>query len=336
MRWKAVRWIVLLLICLLLIPTCLSVIASNSTRSIIFVSKNTDGDYETINEAIKNASEGAVIYIDEGYYDECININKQIILIGKDPLKTIINPISMKSAYAIRLGAPGVEVKNFTVRNGAPGLYTTGIKITTSGNKIFNCLIENTPVGIAIWSSENLIENCNFIGCKDEGIALIGSNTRKCEKNEIKNCSFHSNCDGIEMQYSSYNLITDCTFKENYHTGIDAIREKNNNNTIAYCTITNNDVNGIYLSASSENKIIRCEISENSDGNIYTDKESINNEIISPISSDKEDSKQNFITSDSPQYYGETKENDTSKFSTLSNIFETFSSFIASILKLLN
>jgi len=333
MRWKVIRWIVLLLICLLLTPTFLSVSASNSIRPTIFVSKNAEGDYSTINEAIDNAPEGAIIYIAEGCYDECININKKIILIGRDTLKTIINPISVKNAYAIRLGAPGVEVKNLTVKNGAPGIYTTGIKITSSGIKLENCLVENTPVGIAIWSSENIIENCSFIGCDDEGIALIGGTTRKCERNQIKNCSFYSNCDGIELQYSSYNLITDCTFKENYHTGIDAIREENNNNTIAYCTITNNNVHGIYLSASSENKIIRCDITENRDGNIYTDGESVNNEIILPITSNNEVIEQNFITSNTPQYYGKTQENGDSKSSPLKNIFDIFSSFIASIFK---
>jgi parallel beta-helix repeat protein len=336
MRWKVVRWIVMLLICLLLTPVSVFAIESNSLKSIIFVSKNAEGDYPTIKEAIKNADEGAIIYIGEGYYDESININKKIILIGQDKIKTIINPISIENAYAIRLGAPGVEVKNLTVINGAPGLYTTGIKITSMGNIIENCVIEDTPVGIAIWSSENIIENCSFIKCNDEGIALIGSNTRKCEQNQIKNCSFYSNCDGIELQHSSNNLIIDCTFKGNYHTGIDAIKEKNNNNTIAHCTITNNDVHGVYLSASSENRIIKCDITENRDGNIYIDKESINNEIIPTISTNTEEKEQNFITSNTPQYYSITKENDASKPSTLNNIFEIFNSFIASILKFFN
>ncbi|MBN2602727.1 MAG: right-handed parallel beta-helix repeat-containing protein [Candidatus Thermoplasmatota archaeon] len=336
MRWKVVRWIVLLLICLILTSVSVSAIESNSLKSIIIVSKNAKGDYQTINEAINNAAEGAIIYIGEGYYDESININKKIILIGLDKIKTIINPVSIENAYAIRLGAPGVEVKNLTIINGAPGLYTTGIKITTTGNRIENCVIENTPVGIAIWSSENLIENCSFIKCNDEGIALMGSNTRKCEKNQIKNCSFYSNCDGIELQYSSNNLITDCIFRENYHTGIDAIREKNNNNTIAYCTIANNDVHGIYLSASSENRIIRCDITENRDGNIYFDKGSTNNELIPLISSNTEKTKQNFITSNTPEYYSSTRENEASKSSTPNNIFEIFSSLIASILNLFN
>jgi len=148
-----------------------------------------------------------------------------------------------------------------------------------SKTQIEDCNIYDTPVGIAIWTSDNIINNCNFWGCKDEGIALMGTPYSNCENNKISNCIFHDNCDGIELQYSSDNIITNCEFYDNTHTGIDAITSSNDRNIISNCKIYNNEVNGIYLSSSSDNQIIDCTISDNKDGNIVMTKHSYNNEI---------------------------------------------------------
>jgi parallel beta-helix repeat protein len=251
----------------------------NNQEYITVVDKSGGGDYTTIQEAINNAPEDSTIYVKIGTYNEIININKKIILIGESKDKTIINPISEENKYAIRVGAPQVTIKNLSITNRGPGLYTTGIKIVAAKTQIEDCNIYDTPVGIAIWTSNNIINNCNFWGCKDEGIALIGAPYSNCENNKISNCKFYENCDGIELQYSSSNIITDCEFYENTHTGIDAIASSNDGNTISNCKIYNNEVHGIYLSSSSDNQMIDCTMSNNNDGNIVMDEDSHNNEI---------------------------------------------------------
>jgi len=262
----------------------------NNEKQIITVDKNGEGDYTTIQEAVSNAQEGSTIYIKTGTYNEIINIKKNINLIGEDKDKTIINPISEKNKYAIRVGAPDVKISKLSVINGAPGLYTTGIYISASNTEIEDCNIYDTPIGIAVWTSNNNINNCTFWNCKDEGIALLGSRYSKCDNNRITKCVFYNNCDGIELQYSSNNIISDCKFYQNSHMGIDAIASSNNGNIIQNCEIHNNTVNGIYLSSSSNNKIIDCLISNNGDGNIVITKNSYNNEIVNtePIISYKE------------------------------------------------
>lgn len=237
------------------------------------------GHYKTIQEAINNAPEDSTIYITAGTYQEIIHINTRIKLIGEDKDKTIINPISKENKYAICLEAPGVVISNLNITNGAPGLYTTAVQISTLETKISNCNIHDTPIGVAIWTSYNIIDNCRFWGCKDEGIALIGSQYSKCDNNRITNCVFYNNCDGIELQYSSNNIISDCKFYQNSHMGIDAITSSNDGNIISNCEIHNNTVSGIYLSSSSNNQIKDCLISNNRDGNIVITKNSYNNEI---------------------------------------------------------
>lgn len=251
----------------------------NHQQYFLTVAKNGESEFTTIQEAINNAPEGATISVKNGIYSEIINIKKKIKLIGEDKDKTIINPISEKNQYAIRLGAPEITIEKLSVTNGAPGLYTTGIQIAASKTEIRDCNIYDAPVGIAVWTSNNTIENCNFWGCSDEGIALIGSQYSNCDSNKILHCIFHDNCDGIELQYSSKNIFKDCEFYENTHTGVDAIASSNDENVISNCKIYNNRVHGIYLSRSSNNQILDCQVSDNVDGDIIMCKSSFNNEI---------------------------------------------------------
>ena len=256
-----------------------NIILKNSNYDIIVDIKGF-GDYKSIQQAIDIAKPGSSIYIMSGEYYEIINIKKLLYLEGENKDTTIINPISEENKYAIRMGAPEINISSLTIINGAPGLYSTAIKVCASNTKIYDCNIYNTPVGISIWTSGNLIDNCVFKGCKDEGIALLGSKNSKCSDNIIKNSIFYDNCDGIELQYSCKNMIENCEIYDNTHSGIDAIAKLNDENIITKCDIYNNRVHGIYLSASSENQIIDCKIKNNKDGDIIMNKYSKNNQII--------------------------------------------------------
>ena len=253
---------------------------------ILIVDPQGEGQFLTINEAVSHAQPGDTIFIKQGSYEEIITITKPIHLIGEEKDSTKINPISDTNKYAIRLGATGATLGNLCITNYAPGLYTTAIRITAPGTTVDNCKIQSTPIGIALWSSYTTITNCTFQSCEDEGIALLGSQRSPCHSNIITDCVFANNCDGIELQHAPDNLIQNCVFDDNTHTGIDAIASENNNNSIVNCTIVNNHVHGIYLSASSDNSIINCDFHNNKDGHVVTTASSFNT-IISPGLNDK-------------------------------------------------
>jgi len=260
-------------------------ISADSQEYDFVVDKSGNADFTSIQQAIDNARPGSTVYVKSGEYKEIIQIKKSLSLVGEDKESTLINPISEKNKYAIYVGASNVFVSGFTVTNEAPGLYSQGIKISSEYTTINNCNIYDTAVGIAIWTKHNTIDSCVLKGCKDEGIALLGSKKNPCNYNTISNCIFYENCDAIELQYSSENTISNCEIYENTHSGIDAIASNNNKNTISNCNIYSNDVHGIYLSSSKENKIIDCEIEDNLDGDVVMNKYSTDNQIIN-----KEDS----------------------------------------------
>lgn len=240
---------------------------------------NTAGAYTTIQEAIDDAPKGSTISVRAGTYNEIIQINKQITLIGEDKASTIIRTESTKNGYAVEVRASGVTISGFCIINAGPGLYTTGIKLNAPQTTILNCEFMDTPIGIAVWGSENTIKNCRFTRCTDEGIAILGSSVASCTKNMIANCEFTQNCDGIELQHASENVIMNCMLSDNTHSGIDVIFS-NNENTIENCEIKNNAVHGIYLSRSCTNTIKDCTISNNKNGDVIVAAGSLNNQIL--------------------------------------------------------
>jgi len=227
----------------------------------IIVDKYDNNNYNSIQSAINNANTNSTIYVKKGYYNEIIYINKKINLIGESNKTTIINPTSNKNSYAIKISSENITISNLGIQNKGLGIYTTGIKVNAKNTTIKSCNIFETPVGIAIWTSENTISECKFYKCLDEGIALLGTNNNILNSNLIKNCEFYNNCDGIELQYSSNNKILSCNFYNNTHAGIDSISNLNDNNIILECKFENNKAFGIFFSKSNDNIISRCTFS---------------------------------------------------------------------------
>jgi len=237
----------------------------------------------TIQDAINNAQPNATIQLPAGTFTEILTINKPLHLKGEGVSQTLLSPTSPNNGYAIRISAKGVTLSDLNIINHGPGLYTTGIKISASNITILNCTLHDTPIGIAIWSSENTISGCDFRECDDEGIVLLGMSTTACTNNTITSCTFNQNCDGIELQYASDNLITSCIFAQNTHAGIDAIESNNNNNIISNCEFTANQGFGLYLAGSSYNTITGCSFLDDSITLRHASENIISNSEVSTI-----------------------------------------------------
>jgi len=235
----------------------------SSYQRLIVSPSNPTADFTSIQDAIDVASNGATIYVQAGQYREVVNIYKKIYLIGEDSSTTLISPSSTTNGFALKISAEHVLVKSFHITNYGSGLYTTGIKITASHTTIQDCRITDTPVGIAVWSSYNTFEDCEFYRCEDEGIALLGSESMQCDANTMQRCTFENNGDGIELQHSSHNLIEECTFQHNAHAGIDGIGSQNDDNTIRECVISSNEGYGVYFAHSKGNTLEHCTIIDN-------------------------------------------------------------------------
>ena len=172
-RYKVISIFTFLLLILqiLLITTthAIDLYFLDNQKNIKIVDKTGNWDYINIQEAIDNEPEGTTIFIKNGIYNEILYIDKKINLIGENKDNTIILSESMQNRYSICLNSPNVKLENLSIKNSGPGLYCSGIKITAPNTQINDCFIYDTPVGIAIFTSYNTINNCEFYGCSDEG-----------------------------------------------------------------------------------------------------------------------------------------------------------------------
>jgi len=136
--------------------------------------------------------------------------------------------------------------------------YETGIRIIEDGQTVKNKTFIDIPIGIAVWGSMAIIENCTFINCSDEGIVFF----EMSHNNTVRNCVFYICVDGIELQRSCNNTFWNCDFIENSHAGVDAILGSNNDNDFYNCGFYDNYM-GIYSYDSYSNRIINCKFSGN-------------------------------------------------------------------------
>ena len=204
-----------------------------------------DGGYKSIQDAINDANDGDVIFIEEGVYHEHIIINKSVSLIGTSRNSTIIDAGFNKTA--VKILASEVKISNLTIKNGGGGKNDALIFIKSKKNKIQNCSVAYSRNGILIRGNGNKIQNCTIYE-NGEGVII------KANKNEIKNCIFYKNGMGIGLYDSSENKIEGC---EAHTNGIGMYLEKSSKNEIEGCSVYKNSGNegGIFLISSDSNKI---------------------------------------------------------------------------------
>jgi parallel beta-helix repeat protein len=122
-----------------------------SNGNIIYVGGTGPGNYTRIQHAINDALEGYTVFVfdDSAPYNENLEINKSLNLIGEDKETTIINSI-IKFKPGIYISNDWINISGFTVRNG-----NNGIRINSNNNTVTgNIIIENNWGGVTLKNSK--------------------------------------------------------------------------------------------------------------------------------------------------------------------------------------
>jgi len=85
------------------------------TRGTIVVNASGGGDYTHIQWAVDNASEGDTVYVEAGAYEENIEVNKTLSLIGDGRDNTIID--GGNEGTVLSITADGVSLTGFKIIN---------------------------------------------------------------------------------------------------------------------------------------------------------------------------------------------------------------------------
>ena len=201
-----------------------------ATAETIIVDDDGGADYEKIQDAVDNATENDTIRVYAGNYEESIFIDKPLNLIGNGTENTTID--AKWKGNVINISANFVNISEFFIRGSSYNDEDAGIKIYTSNNIISNCNITyNGRIGIHLHNSTgNTISNCNISNNYWAGIYISDLSTN----NNISKCNLNDNGYGILLYNSTNNTVSSCNISDNNDEGIFFWNSSNNiikNNT---------------------------------------------------------------------------------------------------------
>ena len=273
--------------------------------------------YNTLLQALHEASSGFTIFINNGTYQENIVINKSISLIGNSSTNTTLIGKSVNDV--VKITANNVSISGFKIIFNEGSENNTGMRMQSHGNFVSNCEISvsggygiylvncdnneiydnslsNNYIGIySSSSSNNALNNNNFINNSDTAISLIYSNNNTLSNNYI----------GLYSLSSSNNALDNNNFINYSDTAISLVYSNNNalsNNSIVNCRYgiyligatendlfnnicTNNLYRGLVLYTSESNRIYYNTFSNNYIGGVSLSASSNNTLIYNTISS---------------------------------------------------
>jgi parallel beta-helix repeat protein len=239
---------VLFLVLILCLTTVVSINAdqtyfirtSNVDRNILYVGGIGPGNYTRIQYAIDNASENDMIFVFEGTYNENVEVDVSIDLIGENKENTIITALSDN---VITITEDNVSINYFTIQydNKDSKIDDAGIiMLNTHGVVVDNVTIVGPHYGIYMLQTEfcyvtdTIIYDCNF------GISLQGA--FYCEING--NNKIFNNKDGVFIEEGSHvYIINKNEIFSNSRSGI--VTEEGWLVTIENNTIYDNNYSGI-------------------------------------------------------------------------------------------
>ncbi len=141
----------------------------------------TGRNYLTIQEAIDapETLDGHEIFVASGIYYEHVTVNKSLSLIGEKRSSTVID--GNGKGKVVYVTADNVEVGNFTIQNGAFGLWLDN----SQNSKIIGNTLQGSSYGIRLLNSGNSkITGNNVHGCV-RGVEIKSSGNNTLRDNRI-------------------------------------------------------------------------------------------------------------------------------------------------------
>jgi len=161
-------------------------------------------DFEKIQDAINNASDGDTVLVKTDLYNENVVVNKSVHLIGEDRRNTIIDG---GGGDVITIVASNTVVSGFTIQN-VDGCWAKGIKVSKANNSvIYNNVITGNLLGVKLGdrppeTSGNAVIR-NNITKNRYGVFLAHSRNCIIESNIISDSGWN----GIEIDWGEANIV---------------------------------------------------------------------------------------------------------------------------------
>jgi parallel beta-helix repeat protein len=192
---------------------------------ILVVSNDGTGNFSSIQEAINNATQGGVVYVQNGTYYEHVMLNKSLSLIGESWAGTVIDGSG----------------------------YGTDIQVSVNDTKVSGFTMQNCTSGITLIGCYHCNISLNAIKMNIRGVYIEDSYQNILCGNNLTNDDFP-----VTLQRSDDNIICANLLEHNYSPGISLYH--GNNNTIHENIVRDNPAYGVYLENCENNTIDKNEI----------------------------------------------------------------------------
>ncbi len=224
----------------------------------ITVDDDGGADYEKIQDAIDNATDGDTVRVWEGVYYENVVVNKSVDLVGNGSEGTTID--AGGSGDVVKIMADWVNMSGFSVTGSGNWGSNSGIEVESDNDHIFENNCSSNRNGIYLDGSSECTVTNNTCSNNDYGINLWDSSECKITSNTCSNNRY-----GIVLDGSSECKITNNSCSNN-NSGISL--DGSSECKIENNTCSNNDY-GIRLSGSSDCNITNNTCSANNNYGIY-------------------------------------------------------------------
>lgn len=203
-----------------------------------------ENPYNKITNALENATSGDTIYVFEGAYYENIVIEKRISILGEN--QTIID--GNYNNFVIKIKHDSCVIRDLIIRNSGGFNQDSGILVESGNNLINGCEFYRTRIGLKINKDKNDIKNCIF-HTNGNGVYL-----EKINNCTIAKTCFYHNAIGLNVEKSNSIDIKNCSFQVN---GISCLLNDSQNIQIQHSNICNNSANlGGIFTYKSKNILI--------------------------------------------------------------------------------
>lgn len=222
-----------------ILPLVSSEVSANGQPRILYVNADGSTGFRTIQEAVTNASYGDTIFVYSGIYNESVEIDRSLSLVGEGRDSTIID--GQNPDFVISMKTDNISISGFTIRKSYANASSAGIRMS-SNSTISHNRVENTHLGVYLYGSMNDVILDNVISENDAyGISVYFSNKNVFSRNSILN-----NREGLYIYQSKNNTFTDNLISNNTE-GMSLYSTSDNNLFSGNTFIDNQDVGG-YIS----------------------------------------------------------------------------------------
>jgi outer membrane protein OmpA-like peptidoglycan-associated protein len=168
-------------------------------------------DFSTIHSALGEVDEGDTVYVVNGVYKENIALSDNIVLMGQEMTKTVIDGRRLAPCV---LGADGAVITGFTIRNGSTGILCKNSRPIIKGNFI----VDNKGAGIHALIS--LPEIKNNIIYRNEWTGIFLESTRGTRTSIDHNVILENGYSGIFCAHRTEVLIRNNILTSNKQYGV--------------------------------------------------------------------------------------------------------------------